>query len=388
MNEPCVICTGKALPSNREVAECIHCGSSIHKECFKKKYNGNSAVPGPDFVCINCLNSGKGATTSNGKNDKRPRNDAGESDDEKSNKRARSNSRGRPPKGKNDDILKFLGEFRAEMMQSMNDNTDRIQKTVSEQMAAFRVELTEVKRENAEIVKSVEFMSEKYDEMQKGVEQCNQAVDDAKLDIGCLKTLSSESSARLDKLEAELNLQAQAAVRNNLVITGLSKTEKPADTFWQLVSSMKAKTVQSDVASVELLKKFEAKDQQATSKATANGTFSSDTILVRFNSNEAKADLIKAKKELGVAFADQVQGLVARSTTHHPGAKPRVLFFRDHLTEFSMKLFEAAKNKQAQLGYRFLWTKNGQILMRQADRGNVHRIRSIGDLDKLPPTRS
>lgn len=382
-NDNCLLCVGKNLPANRDAVTCVRCSDWYHKACFKKKYNGESAVPGSDFVCVSC--SASDGHTSNEKTNNKRRNET--SEEETPNKRSRSNSRGRTAKNKNEDIMQFLSEFRAELIKNMEESASRIQQSVNDKIDAFRAELSEVKKENADIVKSIEFVSEKYEEISNTVEQIAKDGTSTKTQVDRMDTVMSASSARLDRIEAALNQQTQMAQKNNLVITGLAKTDNPADSFWKLVSHIKADIGKEEVANVELLKKHNSTEENRGS-ATRKGAFVSDTLLVRFKSNEAKGKIIKAKKELGATFVDQIQGLVAPSTNNTPGTKPRVIFFRDHLTDYSMKLFEAAKAKQMELKYRFLWTKNGQILLRQSEHTPVHRINSMSDLNKLTQLKS
>lgn len=385
MENECLLCIGKPLPSNLASAVCVRCNEAVHKECFRKKYNGESAVPGLEFVCVSCtseVDDEPGEETHSSTAKKAPQKRARkETEDETASKRPRSNSRGRPPK--NDDIMKFLSDFRSELMQNMDENTTSIQQSVNAQFTALRTEIAAVKEQNADIEKSIEFMSGKYDEIQKVVDLNVKDNEATKQEIVRMNKVASASTVRLEKLEATVNRQEQAALRNNLVITGLSKTEKPMDTFWQLVSLMRVGLEKSEVASVDLLKKHES-GRGNKGSATAKEAFVSDTILVRFNTNEAKGKLIKAKKDVGVAFADQVKILTAPSSTANRAAKPRVIFFRDHMTDYTMKLLEFAKNKQTEMKYKFLWSKNGQILMRATERSPVRRITTMSDLDNLP----
>lgn len=52
-----------------------------------------------------------------------------------------------------------------------------------------------------------------------------------KEDVVRLNEWAAESAGVMAKLENGLNRQAQADLKNNLVITGLSKTVQPADAF-------------------------------------------------------------------------------------------------------------------------------------------------------------
>lgn len=333
----------------------------VHNECFKLRHD-DAPIDG-EFTCASCEQL---------EGPENPR------------KRQRSVSRGRQPnKAKKEHeestIMQFLAAFKDDLSTKFNV----LQTTVNNQFMEFRNELSEVKQSHSDIVESISFVSQKYDEMVPRVEKAVADSISAKETVGSIQTQVDKSTERLDKLEASVNKQAQASLQNNLVITGLAKSNNPVDTFWKLVNATKAKVTPDDVANVELLRKYESKNNDAS--GSKNGLFVADTILVRFNSNAAKGELIKAKKSMGAAFSDQVQPLSASDSRTK---RPRTIFFRDHLTDYSMALFELAKRKQEELKYQFVWTRNGQILMKQKESAAVHRINSAADLAKLPAIES
>lgn len=196
--------------------------------------------------------------------------------------------------------------------------------------------------------------------------------------IGRVNSTMESAMQKIEKIEVDLNRQLQDAQANNLVISGLAKVEDPTSSFWKLVELVNAEITRDDVNVVHLLK--------AKREKTKNGSdprFISDTIFVKFRSNQAKGRLINAKTRMGATFDTQLKEITVRDVPE-PGKKPRVIMFRDHLTERSMQLFDKAKERQVKLQYKFVWTKNGQILMRPFERGPVFRIRSHADLDRLP----
>lgn len=380
----CSLCVANVLPANRNKSTCVKCAVAFHQECFKRTYNGTSAVPGPDFICTNCAMAGGSKPIVN--ENKRLRTDTPESADPK---RSRSSSRGRPTTVET--FRRLFSDFRTELKGDMAESEERIKKTVDAQFSAMREELVAMKAEHTTFRESVTFINAKYEEMKQTQETNTKDLRDVQAKVDRLNKWSTDSAGVVAKLEAGLNKQAQSDLKNNLVITGLSKTAQPADTFWKLVELMRADIVREDVESVVLLKRHDAAGEQNNRHQAHNQqapgqqesrqqTFVSDTILVRFRSNEAKGKLIRAKQALGIVFAEQVKGLVARSRDPQ---RPRVIFFRDHLTDDTMKLYELARASKERAQYKFLWTKNGQILMRKAEGSPVVRVNTAVDLEKL-----
>lgn len=55
----------------------------------------------------------------------------------------------------------------------------------------------------------------------------------------------------------------------------------------------------------------------------------------------------------------------------------------DNLTPFRKKLFKAAKLTQQELKFKFLWTSQGRIRLRQDSESRIINVTSFSDLDKL-----
>lgn len=179
-----------------------------------------------------------------------------------------------------------------------------------------------------------------------------------------------EANLRIQKLESDQNKKEQTAYTNNLIITGLAKMDNPAGTFWKLAEVIKAETKKEAVQSIQLVK---AKMPTDTAKTPR---FISDTLLVKLSSRQDKMHFIEQKKKMGGAFAEQAHAMAVQDSAK----RPRVIFFRDHLTDFGMNLFAKANTLRHQLKYKFLWTKDGQILLRENERSRPIRISSEYDL--------
>lgn len=275
--------------------------------------------------------------------------------------------------------MAFLTAFKAEMKKDLDEKFKSLETKVQSQFEKVRGELKEVKEQQDQLTASVSFISGQYDDIAPKVTEALATTNATAKSVAAVEAQSHSTASRMDKLEALVNTQAQAELCNNLVITGLAKTTDPAVTFWKLVAATKAKIAKSDVHTVDLLKKYEAKSTDTTA---AKGSFVASTLLVRFASNAAKGELVAAKKRMGAAFNVQVADLTAPKRSSQ-NDKPRAIFYRDHLTEYTKKLFEQARHTKNALDFKFLWTKNGRIMMRKGEDTPPFRISSNDDLDKL-----
>lgn len=92
-----------------------------------------------------------------------------------------------------------------------------------------------------------------------------------------------------------------------------------------MVELTNANVAKSDVARVERQNKHEQKRDAAA--GTKNNTYVADTLLVRFNSNAAKGEFIKAKKNLGAVFNEQVKQLAVK-TVERPRGQAKSYFLQ------------------------------------------------------------
>ena len=59
------------------------------------------------------------------------------------------------------------------------------------------------------------------------------------------------------------------------------------------------------------------------------------------------------------------------------------LYVNENLTQRRKRIFWLAKQKAKELNYKFIWTSNGQIFIREDEKANSLPIRTEYDLDNL-----
>lgn len=168
----------------------------------------------------------------------------------------------------------------------------------------------------------------------------------------------------LHRLEGELNKFQQSKLSLNLVITGFLKIDSPVDTFWGLITSLKATVSREDVSSIHIL--------NAKAGPKRKRAFNALTLLVTFSNIKAKVEVIKKKKDAGVIFSDP-----------NGNDRRRQIYIRDHLTKYGMFLFEKAQQFKTEFAYEYLWTRDGRILICKDQKGKTVEINSLNDLHEL-----
>ena len=90
--------------------------------------------------------------------------------------------------------------------------------------------------------------------------------------------------------------------------------------------------------------------------------------IVRFISRKVKYAILTAKKQ------DANRQFKFRDSD---------VYINEHLSKPNRALFATATGKKRELGYKFLWTKNGVVHMRKDEAANVITINNENDFQKL-----
>lgn len=204
------------------------------------------------------------------------------------------------------------------------------------------------------IEKSVQAMSDKYDEVIAQMKKQG-------ADIDCLKTRVKKLEERaeeqkIDKLKQEMNDLDQYGRRLNLEIHGLPQqmNENVLEKLNILANDLKLPRLsESDVEAAHRLPKRAGQDE-ADKPAP---------ILVRFTSRLTRDIWLKQRQELRKSKSK--------------------IFFNENLTAQNKKLFWLMRCKARELHYQFFGVKNGKMFMRRSPRHQIVNIRTAEDLEGL-----
>lgn len=246
---------------------------------------------------------------------------------------------------------------------------------VNTQLSDVRKQTEALTKEQTEFERAINFVGNQYEDMRKDLadfmESKSQVVDN----VSNIDSATAAHHFHLHRLEGELNKFQQAKLWLNLVITGFSKIVSPVDTFWGLMTTLKAEISPNDVSSINIL--------NAKATNSRKSAFKSLTLLVCFSNNKAKIEVIKKKRAAGVVFTDP-----------SGNDRRRQIYIRDHLTKYGLFLFDKAQEFKTKFGFKFLWTRDGRILLCKEQKTKTFEINSLNDLNKLhrkhtnPATRS
>ena len=243
---------------------------------------------------------------------------------------------------------------------------DEVQKKMFEEIKTIRKEVNEIRNGLHEQERSTQFISDCYEEMK----QTN------KMLLAKVNALEKSDSKQIcATLEQKLLLEAQERKQleenihmtinplelerraSNLELCGLE--EKTGENVLQKVNDIISKISPGDAGIEEAFRIGPKTNRDGSVKKKRS-------ILIRFKSANYRNNALENKTNL------------KKLNSEHG-----TLFLNENLPLNLKVLLGKANNLRKERGYKFLWTKNGTILVRKLDNTPAIAIKKISDLDKI-----
>lgn len=181
-------------------------------------------------------------------------------------------------------------------------------------------------------------------------------VDNLSTQLSNLKKEKDDLSSKVDKL-TEKNKQLMDAVnnleqysrKNNVIINGIpwSENEDIKEIIHNLADKLQVDLNPYNICAAHRLQSRENK---------------TPAIIVRFNDNETKSEMIRAAKRIKPT---------AKKLNFHSNDR---IFIGDHLAKHSSNLIKIAKTLRAEGKVMSAWTFNGQVYVRKSESDEAQRI--------------
>lgn len=228
-------------------------------------------------------------------------------------------------------------------------------KKQDEKFETLTAAMNSVLSQNAEIHKSVEFISQKYDELL------------TKLDS--LQRENNDCKAHIKTLESKLELLERSSIVSAVEIKNIPKpaTEKK-DYLQDMVKSV-SNVLDLNIQDSDIRDVYRVKTRDGS-----NGP-----IIVEFTTVAKKQNLIKACKNFNKHNRDQP---LCTQHINHPGPTMPI-YLGECLTKKAKHLHYLARSFKKERHYHGCWTSYGKIYLRKQDGSPAIQIATEDDLAKL-----
>lgn len=247
-----------------------------------------------------------------------------------------------------DEMRSVMNEFMSEMKNEMKNTLNAELRELKDQITGFK--------------DSLDFLSAKYDTMNKDM-------------------VSHNSTMMQLKTENEL-LRSEVNVLSNRV-RQMDQLSRSANLELQCVPEHKAENVVSIVRQLGQIVKFPISDGDISycSRIAKSNPNSSRprTILVKFNTPRTRDSLLAATIQYNKDHPNEKLDTSALGLDD----KKTAIFVAENLTVENKNLHAAARIKAKELNYKYVWVRGGRVYVRKSGESETVFIRSLDSLNKL-----
>lgn len=245
-----------------------------------------------------------------------------------------------------------LTDFKTEM----RDMLTNWMKHQDSELSKIKYTLNEIKQSNADIEKSMSFISNQYEEMSNRVQ-----------------TLSTECEKNRDYitfLEEKVEDLQRTTRKTFIEVKNVPKSsnenrEGLINMIQNLAKTINIKLDNCDIKDIYRLAGKQQKDNKS--------------IIAELSSTILKFDLLRSSRLYNIRNKNN------KLNTSHLGLKDSntPIFVADYLTPKAGRLYYLARELSRQKNYKFCWTSYGKIYLRKDDVGPIIQIRSENQINSL-----
>lgn len=228
--------------------------------------------------------------------------------------------------------------------------------------------LTPLKHELMEISTSMTFLSAQYEDMKRECAQMKEINVHLQGEVKEMKQENASLHVSISELNSRLNTIEQQSRSNNIELQCVpeNKNENLVHIAMKL-----GKVVGCEIAEKDIL--------HCTRVAKHNRNNTRPRSIVLQLSSPKLRDQILASS---IAFNKKHPN--DKLNSDHIGLKTKVpIFVMEHLSAYNRGLHAAARQKAKELGYNYVWIRNGRIFMRKTDESAYILIKNMNNLDNL-----
>lgn len=229
---------------------------------------------------------------------------------------------------------------------------------VSSSLREMRAELRTFAQKQDDLIASIGFCCGKIDDFEAPLRNIGNFMKQFEI----LQEENKSLKKRVNTLEGRLNDLEQHSRMNNLEIQGVPerKDEQVFETVEKIISFL------GEDATGKVTTAHRVQTVKTNNKFPKN-------IIVEFNSRQFRDKVLTLAKQ-------------KRNRSQGPGLKIEELgdsiFINEHLTPNNKTLFREAREWAKANNFKYVWVKNGNVLMRKDDISRVKHIKDMTSLEK------
>lgn len=253
-------------------------------------------------------------------------------------------------------ITSFREMWKKELLPELQEEWKAEWKVVKQDVSIIREQVSEIAERLDKIERSQAFISEKYDKLleaiqitKKQIQSIEQKSRDHEENLGRLRVQYYDNSVTLDDVQQYLR-------RDCLEVVGIPKLpiDKPSELIKELCDKLNVKLDSDDISTAHRL---------PDSKKTK------DRIIIKLVRREKREEIYKSRSKLigkSTSMLPSVNAEIGKSI----GSANRI-HINESLTGYRKNLFGRIHAFKKDRKFKYLWTSNGRIHIREADDSEI-----------------
>lgn len=208
------------------------------------------------------------------------------------------------------------------------------------------------------IQESLEFMNKQFEEFRKDNLELRKCLNM----LTIVQTENKNMKTEISNLKYKVNKMELLELQNNVVISGVP-VQNGDEKIEEIVSKV-GKAVNCSIISSHIQKCY----RKLTNR-------NNSIIVVQFKNKSKRDELLTKRKEGGNLFLQAID---------LPGEKSNnQIYISEHRTPHSNQLFNEAMDLKKKKEFKYVWFKDGAILVRKDEKSKVMEVKGEEDIKKL-----
>ena len=241
-------------------------------------------------------------------------------------------------------------------------------------------EIGKLNERHDHILGSVTYLASEYDDFLNEIKRINKQNSQLMQKMKNLEQIVTKFDNQQTNTEKQLEELEQYGRRENLEIHGipLADNEDTGKIVQIVAKALKVQLSKSDISTSHRLFNSNLNDQHQKllnhrdQQPSAMRRNQPPPIIVRFCNRDKRNKMFSKRLKLKSV-----------SNEIYPKPNAEILAIRENLTKFRKFLFSEANKVKHALCYQFLWTRQGQILLRKDSTSRIIKISNLNDLARV-----
>ena len=249
-----------------------------------------------------------------------------------------------------------------------NELLPSIRKEICSELADVKRDLAKLSTKCNEIEQSQNFLSDQYDTILQNLQATNLSIQNTEKDIQQLQHQMSNNENRSTMQDEQIDDVQQYLRRDCVEITGIPVT-----------SQDNAKSIAMEVGDLMGVR-VEENDISTAHRLPASKNVT-NRIIVKFVNRDKRNEFYQNRRML-VNKSPKDLPLISNEINNRAGK----IHVNESLTANRKKLFGEINSFRKQQNYKYLWTMNGKILLRQNENSRIYGFNKASEFEAFKGT--